>query len=655
MKTLMTRLASSLGLDFKDAGLAMAQAAGLRRQVPLLYALLVVNAAALAYTHWSVAPRLLTLGIPCVLFCACVLRAIAWARQRDRVIEAGAAVIQLQRTVVLSAVLAIAFVSWALALEDYGGPYERSHVALFIAITVIGCIFCLMQLPQAALVVTFLVTVPYLIHYLSIGNSVFLAFALNIALVTGVMIQVLLNSFSSFRQLIHSKADLACKQAEAERLSAENARLAHTDSLTGLPNRRHFFADAEALIARSREAGARFALGTLDLDRFKPVNDTYGHVAGDRILAAVGERLAAACDEGIVLSRLGGDEFGFVVVGDVTRAEAVGQHFCDLLAEPFQLDECHVSLGCSGGMAMFPEAGSSLQELFDRCDYALYHAKSKHPGRAVLFSLEHETEIRSARMVETVLQAADFDGEMAVHFQPIVDATTRRTVAVEALARWTSPVLGRVPPDQFIAVAERLGCIHRLTLTLLGKALAEARRLPPGVGLSFNLSARDITSPETILSIIAAIGRSGFDPRRLTLELTETAVMRDFDAARRAIGELQALGIAIALDDFGTGYSSLGYLRRLSLDKVKLDRSFVGDLDSVSGRNIVGAMIALCGTLGLECIVEGVEEETQLADLQQLGCTFVQGYLVARPMPTGEVVPWLAANGPGTVRHRAIA
>jgi diguanylate cyclase (GGDEF)-like protein len=650
MTTSMARLAGRLGLDFKDAGLAMAQAAGLRRQVPLLYALLVVNAAALAYTHWSVAPRLLTLGVPSVLFLACVLRAIGWLRQRERPIEAAAAVAQLQRTVVLAAVLSVAFVSWALALEEYGGPYERAHVALFIAITVIGCIFCLMQLPQAALMVTFVVTVPYLVHYLSMGNSVFLAFALNIALVTGVMIQVLLNSFSGFRQLIHSKADLACKQVEAERLSVENGRLAHTDSLTGLPNRRHFFATTEALIDRSRETGARFALGTLDLDRFKPVNDTYGHVAGDKILALVGERLAAACDEGVVVSRLGGDEFGFVVLGGAPRAEAVGQRFCDLLAEPFVLDECRISLGCSGGMAMFPEAGSGLQELFDRCDYALYHAKSKQPGRAVLFSMEHETEIRSARAVETVLQAADFDSEMAIHFQPIVDAATRRTVAVEALARWTSPVLGSVAPDQFIAVAERLGSIHRLTLTLFRKALAEARRLPPGVGLSFNLSARDITSPETILSIIASIGQSGFDPRRLTLELTETAVMRDFDAARRAIGELQALGIAIALDDFGTGYSSLGYLRRLSLDKVKLDRSFVGDLDSVSGRNIVGAMIALCGTLGLECIVEGVEAEEQLAQLQQLGCTQVQGYLIARPMPVEALGAWLAAqagsNGP---------
>ena len=171
----------------------------------------------------------------------------------------------------------------------------------------------------------------------------------------------------------------------------------------------------------------------------------------------MGERLAAACDEGVVVSRLGGDEFGFVVLGGAPRAEAVGQRFCDLLAEPFVLDECRISLGCSGGMAMFPEAGSGLQELFDRCDYALYHAKSKQPGRAVLFSMEHETEIRSARAVETVLQAADFDSEMAIHFQPIVDAATRRTVAVEALARWTSPVLGSVPPDQFIAVAERLG------------------------------------------------------------------------------------------------------------------------------------------------------------------------------------------------------
>ncbi|BDA87017.1 GGDEF-domain containing protein [Aureimonas sp. SA4125] len=649
----LASLVALLGLDFSDRNLAMAQAVALQRQIPLMYALLVVNAGALSYTHLAFAPWWLTVAVPSVLLVVCVIRALTWFRQRHQTIEADAAVFQLQRTVMLAAVISIAFVSWALALDSYGGPLERGHVALFIAITVIGCIFCLMPLPQAALIVTATVTVPYLIHYLAEGDTVFLAIALDIALVTAVMIKVLLNSFSGFAQLIHSRADLASKQAEAERLSEENARLAHTDSLTGLPNRRHFFALIDTLIETSRETGGRFALGTLDLDRFKPVNDTYGHVAGDRILSAVGERLTAACGPDVTVSRLGGDEFGFTVIGDLARAQSVGQHLCDILGEPFDLDECRIKLGCSGGMAMFPEAGLTRQALFDRCDYALYYAKSKHPGRAMLFSLEHETKIRSDREIEAVLLAADFAAEMEIHFQPIVDSATRIPVAVEALARWTSPVLGRVPPDQFIAVAERLGCIHRLTLTLFGKALAKVSQLPPEIGLSFNLSARDITSPETVLSLIASIRHSGIDPKRISLELTETAVMRDFDAARRAIGLLQALGVSIALDDFGTGYSSLGYLHRLAFDKVKLDRSFIGDLGSPSGRNIVGAMIALCGTLNLECIVEGVENEEQLAQLRLLGCTLVQGYLMGRPMPLGELTPWFAAGPQSADRHRA--
>jgi diguanylate cyclase (GGDEF)-like protein len=526
-------------------------------------------------------------------------------------------------------------------LDRYGGPIERGHVALFIAVTVIGCIFCLANLPQAALLVTAVVTIPYLAYYLVQGSPVFIAMAFNIALVTAVMIRALLNSFAGFGTLIRSKDRLAAKQQEAERLGAENARLAHTDALTGLPNRRHFFAEFDRLLADAKHNGRQIAVGVLDLDRFKPVNDTYGHVMGDRLLMAVGQRLAAAASDTMILARLGGDEFGILLTADIGETCAIGQSVCDRLSRPFLIDDQRIQLGCSAGFAIFPQAGDTVHALFDRSDYALYHVKSTDRGRCALFSHEHETLIRSERAIESALQTADLETELHVRFQPILCTHSGTVAGVEALGRWTSATIGQVSPERFITTAERIGAIHAITLILFRKALRDFARMPETIGLSFNLSAHDIVSPNTISILIRMIESAGIDPKRITFELTETALLRDFDAAVRGIRALRALGMRIALDDFGSGYSSLGYLRRLPLDKVKVDRSFIADMDEASGRNIITAILGLCQTLELDCIVEGVETEAQLRSLRDLGYRMAQGYLFARPMDLGELLAWM--------------
>ncbi|MDB5736435.1 MAG: hypothetical protein JWO65_103, partial [Sphingomonas bacterium] len=287
---------------------------------------------------------------------------------------------------------------------------------------------------------------------------------------------------------------------------------------------------------------------------------------------------------------------------------------------------------------------------FDRSDYALYHAKSTERGSCAVFSLEHETQIRSERAIEAALQAADLEEELHVRFQPILCTRTLAVLGVEALGRWTSPTIGAVSPDRFITTAERLGFIHSITATLFGKALAEFLAMPKAIGLSFNLSALDIVSQPTVIRLIKMVEQAGIDPKRITFELTETALMRDFDAAVRGITALRALGVRVALDDFGSGYSSLGYLRRLPLDKVKVDRSFVADMDEISGRNILTAILGLCQTLELDCIVEGVETEAQLASLQGLGYRQAQGYLFAEPMRLDALLAWMRCQkaGPGS-------
>ena len=253
----LTAILKWLRVDGTEPDIALAQFAEHQRQIPFLYALLIVNACAVAYTHYGLAPDRLIAPI-LVMVLTCALRLVIWLRRRRVTVEAPEAIAHLRQAIVLTALLAVAFVTWSLCLDGYGGPYERGHVAMFIAITVLGCIFCLMHLPQAALVATVIVTIPYLVYYLSMGNTVFFAIAVNIFLVTAVMLKVLFNSYRGFTTLVRSRAEM-------RRLSDENARLAHTDSLTGLPNRRYFFARLESQIETAAATGARFAVGVLDL------------------------------------------------------------------------------------------------------------------------------------------------------------------------------------------------------------------------------------------------------------------------------------------------------------------------------------------------------------------------------------------------------
>lgn len=626
-------LLSGIVPSYTDPEACIHQIGELQKQIPSLYALLSVNACALAFTHYPFAPAWMTVGLPGTMIGLCAVRAVHWWHLRPQAISGDEAVTRLRGTSLLTVLFSALFVGWAMKLNAYGGPFEQGHVAIFIAITVIACIFCLTHLPAAALIVTVIVMGSFLIHCFTSGNSVFIAIALNTAFVTVVMVRILTNNFLAFLQLVASKA-------EAQRLGAENQRLAHTDSLTGLPNRRYFFQRLDARIAASAGGNAAFALAIFDLDRFKPINDTFGHTAGDRVLEETGRRLGGFAADGVTIARLGGDEFGVLIhSADWTDAAVdLCNRICTALHAPISLGETQVVPGCSGGLALYPSAGRAADALFDRADYALYHSKERKRGTTTLFSQEHEDAIRAERAVETALQSADLAAEMEMHYQPILDTVTDRITTVEALARWTSPKLGRVPPDRFIAVAERCGMIHSVTLLLLRKALADAARLPAEIGLSFNLSSHDLASPETVIAILAAVRQSGLDPKRITLELTETALMRDFEGAQKAITLLRALGIKIALDDFGTGYSSLNYVHRLPLDRIKIDRGFMADVESDLGRSVVITILDLCQNLGLDGIAEGIETMEQLNAVRRHGCRYVQGYLIGMPQPISELL-----------------
>ncbi|MDR6789821.1 diguanylate cyclase (GGDEF)-like protein [Sphingomonas sp. BE138] len=632
-----------------DPRLAVAQAVNLQRQLPFLYALLIVNSLAIVLTHRTGLPLFSGTVVPVALLAFSSVRLVYWGLRARRTATPSPASARRQLRVVtmLGVLLAIAYVVWALTMLGHGSAAQRAHVMIYLTTTSIGCIFCLAALPQAALPVGLIVIPSFIGACLLRQDVMYSVIAINVALVLTVLLRVLFNGFDYFRQQVTSQTRLKRQHDELIRLNQENERLARTDTLTGLPNRRRFQDDLAELVDSG--AAGPFAVGLLDLDRFKPVNDTFGHHVGDILLIQLADRMRALLHGGTCFYRLGGDEFGLLVSGDARMAGAVGARLCQALEEPFVIGELTLAVGGSLGIAMFPDAGHAATELFDRADYALYHAKRVQGGGMCVFTHDLESAIRRDRAIEAALQACVFDDELRLYGQPIVAPRTGRVEAIELLARWHSPLLGEVAPTDFITVAERSTLIHGITLSVFRKGLAIAPLLPDEVALSFNISACDLHSPATFAAIEHDLLASGIAPSRIWFEVTETAVMRDPAAAARMLERLRRMGMKIALDDFGTGHSSLSNLHQLPLDKVKIDRSFINDLQAQRGWAVVEAVVGLCRALSLECVAEGVQSAEQLETLLRMGCEHVQGFLFAEPLPVEQLPETIRIIG----RHAA--
>ncbi|MDI7774094.1 EAL domain-containing protein [Asticcacaulis sp. EMRT-3] len=430
---------------------------------------------------------------------------------------------------------------------------------------------------------------------------------------------------------------------QAETLRSEAQALADGDALTGLPNRRNFFRTFEA----SRAKGTPFSLALVDLDGFKPINDIYGHSVGDALLIEVAERLRHICGERAFPARMGGDEFAIIIHDAMPDAQlsAFGDELCERLRETYSLSGITANISASIGIVRAADREMNASQWLERADYALYYAKQNLRGAAVIFSERHETDMRDFNLVDQTLRSSDLNRELSIVFQPQVDVVEHRTISFEALARWDSARLGAVRPDIFIKAAERSGLITEITLLLLEKALRKVREWPHNTRVSFNLSARDLRSGLSINNVIRTVRDSGIDPHRIEFEITETAMLSDFEQACEALARLKAMGCRIAVDDFGAGYSSFSYIHRLPIDKIKIDRSFVIQLvKHGSALKIVKTIIDLARNLNLECVIEGVETEAEMALLRQVRARHVQGYLFARPMPAEAVLPYLAAE-----------
>ena len=420
------------------------------------------------------------------------------------------------------------------------------------------------------------------------------------------------------------------------------AYLARYDTLTGLPNRMMLTEAMGDALSYAEQWRTRCAFLMIDLDRFKAVNDTLGHLVGDQLLARVSERLKEQMSENELCGRLGGDEFAIVIrdASDIDHVHRVAQRVIERLSQPYEVDHHTLFVGASIGSAIGPRDGSTVETLMRNADLALYRSKDDGGGSHFTYEPALHAHAEERRRLEFSLRRALERNEFVLHYQPVVDARSEALVSFEALLRWNNEEHGFVSPAKFIPLAEDTRLIVPMGEWVLREACKEAAKWPGHVKVAVNVSGEQLLDPNFAASVVGALSMSGLPPQRLDLEVTESIFVRDANQARAALEQMMALGCGVSLDDFGTGYSSLGYLRRLRFTTIKVDRSFVqgaatGNPESLA---IIRAVVAMADSLEMATTAEGVETEPELAVVRELGCDNIQGYYFGRPMPAAEAV-----------------
>jgi len=426
---------------------------------------------------------------------------------------------------------------------------------------------------------------------------------------------------------------------EWEQAQAQISHMARHDALTNLPNRTLF---REELMHALRlvKASDQLAVLCLDLDHFKKINDSLGHPIGDALLGQVASRLSACVGPGDTVARLGGDEFAIVQFCkncDPTKVPALASRIVEVVSAPYEIEGHHLVIGVSIGISLAPADGSDPDELLKNADLALYRAKADGRGTYRFFEPGMDARAQARRVLELDLRLALQRNEFELHYQPIRDLASQELVVCEALVRWKHPERGLIGPNHFIPLAEETGLIIGLGDWVLRTACRDAARWTKAC-VAVNLSPVQFRNPDLVASVKAALAQAGLPARRLELEITESVLLQNSESTREMLLELRALGVKISLDDFGTGYSSLSYLRSFPFDKIKIDRSFVSELEtSKDSLAIVRAVTGLGKSLGITTTAEGVETAAQLEVLSREGCTQAQGYLVSKPRPIAEV------------------
>jgi diguanylate cyclase (GGDEF)-like protein len=476
---------------------------------------------------------------------------------------------------------------------------------------------------------------------LSGGEPVSTTFIIRVGVLLGT---VFITSYL-YEEASRVETELADRLLHSEKLNRALEHQALHDGLTQLPNRTYLHQHVQRAIAHrapARDVRNSVALLVIDLDRFKEINDTFGHSHGDLLLQQIGTRLGTALGPQDVVARLGGDEFAvFLGNSDELHAQRIARQLLDVLDEPFTIAGHSLDVGASIGIALSPDHGSDADVLLRQADVAMYLAKRATRGYAVYsFDRDQHSPERLALMSE--LRKAIEGDELQLAYQPKVSLKSSRCVGVEALVRWHHPQRGVILPDQFISLAEQTGLIKSLSHWVLNSALKQANawhRASLSIPIAVNLSMRDLHDPELPETITTLLKRWQVAPTSLQVEITEDGIMAEPARALQTITALRTLGLRIAIDDFGTGYSSLAYLKRLPVDELKIDRSFVRDVcEDADDRAIVRSTIGLGHDLGLSIVAEGVEDAATWGLLDQMGCDIGQGYYIGRPVPADELL-----------------
>lgn len=443
--------------------------------------------------------------------------------------------------------------------------------------------------------------------------------------------------------------------SDFRRAEALVRHLADHDALTGLPNRRRFAQKTQEAVASSNLTEISYSILLIDLDRFKPVNDVYGHTVGDAVLCEIASRIQSVVREGDTVARLGGDEFAVICTAypasenPKETASNLASRIIAKISVPIEVGEDSFNVGASVGIALCPEHGKDQDELLKSADIAMYKAKRDGRGRFHFFEKKMDAEVRSQASLEGDLRRAVASHEIHPHYQPLMELSKGKLVGFEILARWQHATLGNIAPDIFIPIAEKLGLISALTRELLRTACNDAKAWPDDLVLALNLSPLQLTDAMLPLQILAVLSETEFPPNRLEIEITEGALVKDLLGAKAILTSFQNLGVRISLDDFGMGYSNMYNLADLRFDKIKIDRSFI---QSMSGNPeslaIVNAVLALSKRLGVPTLAEGVENKEAMLKLIDSGCEFGQGYLFGKAVSAFETSEIIAqARGPG--------
>lgn len=628
----LKRWKSILGMKPASDELVKEQVWLLANQLPLCYSVIIVNSCVLAILVSGKVNLVLSFFFPAIAIPTMIFRIITWTRSSKKAVRRNDVPAMrriLRGTIIGANVMAIILAAWAVSIMRALTETDIAIVPLFTILSLITCAYCLSSYPIAAYSVIGTGTLYIAIAMVSTGVPMLIAMAANIVLVSGMVVYIVGHQHRQLRRVVGSR-----KSLDEQRQLAHD--LAHSDPLTGLPNRRALLRAVDA--GRTTSPNMPVALIMLDLNGFKPVNDTYGHSAGDHLLKEVAARLLGAVDKDDLVARLGGDEFCVLLRDRSERAQQVVKRIRQEIKRPVTIADHQIRLGAAIGLVVREQMPAEPSDLLRMADIALYDSKMKGGVSNSTFEPEMEARVMRRTLIEQALANDEQLARITLHFQPIFEMRTGRHAGYEALARWEHEALGRISPAEFIECAERNGMVKRLTLHLFRRALSVARHWDEHLKLSFNLSGSGLSTAGFEKDFPAMMKEVAFSPRRLKLEVTETALMNDTAASWKVLEHFQSLGAEIVLDDFGAGHASIGYLKDLEIDGIKLDGSLIENIvHDARSRRLLAGILQLCRSIGVNVTAEMVETQEQFIALQAFPVDYLQGYLLGKPLSGDEI------------------